>query len=362
MNDLRRIFSVLVVGSVALSAAAQSDQPTRPRAAGDRKASAASKGEYKTFQHAAAQRQSRVRWVRTRGGQAERAALQEQYARSQQADVRPGQNIVTYYGYFGVGGRYEIPEYEGPPMDAGYGRGYDALAYRYGLEEALHRYEYNPYYWNRGGGGGFGGRVDRGHGHGRTGFGDTNGAAHAGVEHGSTGQDITRRRLNLHDMTRRAERVLARQEQKVYEGLDLLKRDESARAVVALTLAAKLNQSDPTARIHLAQAKLVRGHYHDAGLAIRRALQLQPKLIYEDLNLDRYFARRGTLDRETEKLAKWVADREPNADVLFLLGFLQFQRGDFPAAYDAFRKSADSGRADDATRAFLDITKPADGR
>jgi hypothetical protein len=161
------------------------------------------------------------------------------------------------------------------------------------------------------------------------------------------------------EMETRRVRLLTQHEKALFAGLARLERGDAKRAIVALTLAAKLNQGDPACRLHLAQARLAQGHYLEAGLALRRALELQPKLVYADLHLDSYYANAHALDRYTEKLAGWVREHPARAEVYFLLGFLEFQRGDFAAAHLAFERVQQAMPEDCLTRDFAEITKPA---
>ncbi len=97
------------------------------------------------------------------------------------------------------------------------------------------------------------------------------------------------RYFNEQDMNRRKERLLSTHAEALAAGLERLRSGDHAQAVVALTLAAELDQGDPACRMHLAQARLALRQYDEAGRVLRRALQLQPKLVYADLHLERYF-------------------------------------------------------------------------
>lgn len=160
------------------------------------------------------------------------------------------------------------------------------------------------------------------------------------------------------EMEVRKAHLLTKHEQALVAGLRLLKEGQSERALIALTLAAKLNHGDPACRIHLAQARLARGHYREAGLALRRALQLQPQLVYTDLHLDTYYQDENQLDQYTDGLDEWVRENDAPAEVYFLLGYLEFQRGDFETAHAAFERVRKALPDDDLTRNYLEITKP----
>lgn len=161
------------------------------------------------------------------------------------------------------------------------------------------------------------------------------------------------RRFNLDDMAARRERLYGAHGAAMSSGLAMLRAGEYSRAVIALTMAAELDQGDPAARVHLAQARLALGQYSQAGRTLRRAYQLQPKLVYVDLRLDDSLPSGDEFARHVDRLAA-ASDRD--ADASFLLGAMEFQRGRYDAAWRAFRKVRPR---DDATRAFLEITRPA---
>ncbi len=167
------------------------------------------------------------------------------------------------------------------------------------------------------------------------------------------------RQFNTRDMNRRRDRVLRSHDEALRIGLEQLRAAEYQKAAIALTLAAELDQSDPACRIHLAQARMALGHYAEGGKALRRALELQPKLVYVPLDLDGYYASESTFDEQVEALAKVAAEGEQPADVHFLLGFMEFQRGRYEPAYAAFRVASRGNAKDTLTAAYLKITKPA---
>ena len=171
-------------------------------------------------------------------------------------------------------------------------------------------------------------------------------------------RDYARRRWNRRDMARRKARLLDKHGEALQLGLGKLKQGDYARAVVGLTLAAKLNNGDPACRIHLAQTRLALGQYDEAGKVLRRALQLQPNLVYVDLKLDKYYPQPGKFAECTDALAAWVKEHRASADVYFLLGYAEFQRGSFRQAYSAFRKVARVMPKDPLTRAYLEISRP----
>ena len=167
-----------------------------------------------------------------------------------------------------------------------------------------------------------------------------------------------RRRFNQEDMTRRAHKNLTNHERALQAGVRLLEHGQYAEAIVALTLAGKLDNGDPACRIHLAQARMAQGHYAEAGQAIRRALQLQPKLVYLTLNLDSHYPKESTFDEHIDALAE-ASSKSRSADVYFLLGFMEFQRGDFDASHAAFDMANRLRPSDKTASSFLEIVRPS---
>ncbi len=149
-----------------------------------------------------------------------------------------------------------------------------------------------------------------------------------------------------------------RQEQALRSGLTELKRGDLVRAIAALSLAAELDQGDPASRLHLAQARLQRGHFEEAAAALRRALELQPKLVFLDLELDRYYARPGTLRAGTQRLAQWLRSNRATADAYFLLGYLSYQLGEYEDAHSAFQRVRSVRPRDELTLRYLSVTRP----
>lgn len=166
------------------------------------------------------------------------------------------------------------------------------------------------------------------------------------------------RSQNQREMDARKARVLSKHGQALQAALSDLRSGNYAQAVIGLTLAAKLDQGDPACRLHLAQARLALGHYQDAALALRRALQLQPKLVYVNAQLDRYYPEEGCLARFRDALRAAQSSGSSTREVHFLRGFVEFQCGDLAAARAAFLLASDEWPRDELTRDYLEITKP----
>ncbi|MFN0135946.1 MAG: tetratricopeptide repeat protein [Phycisphaerae bacterium] len=173
-------------------------------------------------------------------------------------------------------------------------------------------------------------------------------------------RDSARRLYHTRDMRQRAERAVAKSVQAMDAGVARMKAGDYARAVPALVLAAKLNQADPACRVHLAQVRLVQGHYADAGKLLRRALELQPALVFTDMKLDDHYEHIGTLRSVEREMGKWIGDHadELNADTWFARGFVCYQLGEFDAAYQAFAAVDEQRSKCKLTREYLTICRP----
>lgn len=159
---------------------------------------------------------------------------------------------------------------------------------------------------------------------------------------------------------RRERRLIAASESAVYDGCALMQAGAYRDAVITLTRAAEMNHGDAASRIHLAQARLALGHDVEGGAALRRALQLQPKLVPMRLDLSQYYPTPREFVEQVDALAARLESAEKSRpEAWFLLGFMQFQRGKMDAAHEAFQRVAESWPADDRVRKYLSLTKPA---
>ncbi len=158
---------------------------------------------------------------------------------------------------------------------------------------------------------------------------------------------------------RRKHQLLDAHGQAVEEGVEYLRAGQYREAVISLTRAAELNEGDPACRIHLAQARVALGHDTDAAKVLRRALDLQPKLVPTVLSLEQYYPHEEDFAVQVDALAERVT-RNPAApaDECVLLGFMEFQRGWLDEAYAAFRRAARDRPKDRVIQSYLALTKP----
>lgn len=167
-------------------------------------------------------------------------------------------------------------------------------------------------------------------------------------------------RRAVRDMRQRKLRLLSAHELAVEEGLAGLRAGDYRAALIALTRAAELNHADPACRIHLAQAHMALGHDDEAAKALRRGLELQPRLAPINLDLQSVYPDPADFADEVDALAARLAARDDTtAEEQFLLGFMRFQQGRTDEAYTAFRLAARGLPKDDRVKTFLQLTRPA---
>jgi len=159
---------------------------------------------------------------------------------------------------------------------------------------------------------------------------------------------------------RRKNHLLSASEQAREEGVVLMQAGEYRKALFAFTRAADLNHGDPASRLHVALTQTALGHDAEAAQALRRALELQPRLLPAHLDLPQYYPTSAEFDTQVDALSQRVAQAPaPAADVCFLLGFFEFQRGQYTAAYAAFQQADRIRPNDRRTQKYLELTKPA---
>lgn len=163
---------------------------------------------------------------------------------------------------------------------------------------------------------------------------------------------------NFRAARERAAHVLSHFEVALDRGVSQLGSGDYAGAVASLTLAGELNRADPVSRVLLAEAHLALGHYEAAARILRHAVELQPKLIYMDLNLGAFYPKTALLAERTAALETWLGDHRATADAHFMLGFLRYQLGEHGKAYEALTRVANARPCDTLTRDFLAIAQP----
>lgn len=167
---------------------------------------------------------------------------------------------------------------------------------------------------------------------------------------------LPRRVFNAIDMDFRARRLLDNADRAIQAGLRDLKQGDYEAAALSFRLAADLDQADPVARVHFAHAALGTGEYEAGGAMLRRALELQDKLILMRFDHERYFKDEPDFNRLVDRLATLMQDEGGVGDEHFLLGYFQQQRGKRDDAAASFLAAKRAGISDDSLAKLLDLT------
>lgn len=122
-------------------------------------------------------------------------------------------------------------------------------------------------------------------------------------------------------------------------------------------LAAQLNQGDAAARLHAAHALVALGRYDEAALSVRRALQLQPKLVFLPLDIRGDYGRIKDFDEHTRKLRDAAAQAGDSANRWFLLGYWDFFSGRSDQAHLSLQKADTLDPENRTTLRMLDAVR-----
>jgi hypothetical protein len=137
------------------------------------------------------------------------------------------------------------------------------------------------------------------------------------------------------------------------EGLERFRETAYAEAVGAFVRAAELNQGDPAARLHAAYALVAIGNYEDAVLMVRRAIQLQSRLLYLPLSIREEYGPQVDFDAHLERLRKAASEADEDPGLWMLLGYYECFSGNRPAATEALTKAQKLAPRDPLINDFL---------
>lgn len=160
--------------------------------------------------------------------------------------------------------------------------------------------------------------------------------------------------------TERQEAVLSHAAGHLSNGLRQFGMGKYQQAADAFILAAESDHGDPTSRIYAGHALFAMGRYHDAVAYMRRAIELQPKIIYLSYDMrDDY----GALEDFEQQLAELVgavelAPREK--DRLVMLGYVQYYTGQRREAFNTLLRAARLDPTDRLIERFMNNCQPPD--
>ncbi|MHC4066036.1 MAG: hypothetical protein ACYSUI_16275 [Planctomycetota bacterium] len=141
------------------------------------------------------------------------------------------------------------------------------------------------------------------------------------------------------------------------EGLARFQQGDYAAATRQFILAAKLNQGDAASRLRAVHAMTALGHYSAAVPALRRALQLQPKLVYLPLDIRSDYGPASDFDAHLKKLAESAHKVGDDAGLWLLLGYYEFFSDSAAEAVVSLTRAADLDPHDSAVDKLLEVAR-----
>lgn len=137
-----------------------------------------------------------------------------------------------------------------------------------------------------------------------------------------------------------ADQSLAIAEEALSLGAEHFKAGRYGAAARAFMLAAASDQGDASSRIQAAHALTALGHYEDAYLLVRRALQLQSRLAYMPLDIRALYGDAGAFADHVRQLES-AANQSRDVKLLALLGYYRFYSDRHDEAYRVLSRAAE---------------------
>ena len=160
--------------------------------------------------------------------------------------------------------------------------------------------------------------------------------------------------------TERQEKVLAHARGHLGRGLVLLRDGEYRGAANAFKLAAETDQGDPAARLYAAHALFAIGRYGDAVKYLRRAFELQPKIVFLDFDIRDDYGQRADFDKQLEVLENALKRFPRNLDRLIMLGYVRYYSHQHEKAHEPLAKASKVDPRDRLVVRLLDNCRPPD--
>lgn len=154
-----------------------------------------------------------------------------------------------------------------------------------------------------------------------------------------------------------AERGLAAYQQAMAAGHAAFTAGEFGAAARHFLYAATLNQGGPASRICAAHAQIALGHYEPAIGLLRRAFELQPKLVYLPMDMRNAYRDRADFLTHLDALRRAVDSDRGNGDLWFLLGYCHYYSDDMARAAEALTTAAKIRPEDELITRLADLAR-----
>ncbi len=144
----------------------------------------------------------------------------------------------------------------------------------------------------------------------------------------------------LKQLVRRRESRLQRQHLHLMnDGLAAFHRGDYRVAANQFMAAAESDHGDAGSRLHAAHALVAVGDYRSAVVLLRRAFQLQPKIVALEYDIRDDYRNTDDFQLHLRRLHEAAIRAERDEDLWILVGYMRFYSGDRGGAYDEFRQA-----------------------
>lgn len=143
-------------------------------------------------------------------------------------------------------------------------------------------------------------------------------------------------------------------------GLTLFNQGRYREASDAFRLAADTHQGDPSARIYAAHALFAVGRYQEAVGYLRRAFELQPRIVFLSYDLRDDYSKRSDFNQQLTALEEAVQRSPGNCDRLLLLGYIRYYSAQRDRAYAPLASVYKMNHRDTLAKRLMSNARPSD--
>jgi hypothetical protein len=158
----------------------------------------------------------------------------------------------------------------------------------------------------------------------------------------------------------RTEMVLQHYANHLTGALKLFRQRRYAEAADGFRLAAETNQGDPSSRLYAAHALFAMGRYQEAIPYLRRAFELQPKIVFLNFDIRDDYGERRDFQQQVAALEEALRQSPANVDRMIMLGYIRYYSGQRPAAFEVLNQARRMAPQDPLIGQLLANSRPPD--
>ncbi|HOB75499.1 MAG TPA: tetratricopeptide repeat protein [Phycisphaerae bacterium] len=143
-------------------------------------------------------------------------------------------------------------------------------------------------------------------------------------------------------------------------GLAHFHKGQYREAADAFRLACDVNHGDPAARIYAGHALFATGRYREAVKYLRKAFELQPRIVYLTYDMRQDYPNRTDFDQQVAALREALRLAPRDSDRLFMLGYVYYYGGQREQAYSIFSQLVYWHPGDALARKLMEACQPPD--